>query len=170
MNGECQELLMADVIRIDIMPTEALKVSIPYNVPNIAEAQVTMANGSELTNARLFADSLLSLNLAGDALADAEMQAGFTYKPTPKRSSAGVVYTHSPQVPIESGFQTIRAKERALQDSEFHIVFTTVSGDRYLVYGVTNTCQFSIDDQIGESAKMTIKPTVQSMSGFVKIA
>ena len=166
---ECQELLMAEVTRIDIMPMETLKVSVPFAVPNIAQAQVTMANGTALTDAVLFTNSLLSLNLGSDALADAEMQEGLTHKSTEKRDSAGIICTHTLQVPIESGFQAVRAKERALQDSDFHIVLTTVSGVRYLAYGLPNTSQFSIDDQMGEIAKMTIKATVQSASGFIKI-
>ena len=163
------ELLMAEVTRIDIMPTGALKVSVPNNVPNQSEAEVTMADGTALTEAKLFTDSLLSLNLGSDAPADAEMQEGLTHKSAEKRDSAGIIRTHTLQVPIESGFQAIRDKEKALQDVDFHILLTTVNGNRYLAYELPNSSQFSIDDQMGQTAKMTVKATVQSLSGFIRI-
>lgn len=170
MNGEeCMELLMQDVIRIDIMPVGTIKVSVPYNVPNLSEAQVTMANGTALTDAKLFIDSLLSLNMGSDAQADAEMQEGLTHKADERRDIAGIIHTHTLQVPIESGFQTIRNKENALQQTDFHIVLTTAGGTRYLAYELPNTCQFAIDEQMGQTAKMNIKAAVQSMSGFIKI-
>ena len=64
---------MQDVIRIDFMPVTALKVSVPFNVPNITSAIVTMSDNAALSDTELYTDSLLSLNLNGDALADAEM-------------------------------------------------------------------------------------------------
>ncbi len=166
---ECKELLMQDVVRIDIMPEETLKVSVPFNLQDVAEAVVRMSDDTALTDAKLFTDSLLSLNLNGDALADAEMQEGLTHKPTERRESAGIIRTHTLQAGIETGFDVIRTKEHALQENDFHIVLTTEDGTRYLAYGLPNTSQFSIDEQMGSSAKMTVKVTLQSMSGFIVI-
>ena len=166
---ECQELLMQDVTRIDIMPQTALKVSVPFGVPNITEAAVTMSDNSALTDAKLYIDSLLSLNLSGDATVDAEMGEGTTHKVTEKRDAAGIVRTHSLQIPVEVGFQTVRQQQKALQQTDFHIILTTYDGTRYLAYALPNTCQFVIDDQMGETVQMTAKVTAQSMSGFVRI-
>lgn len=167
---ECQELLMQDVVRIDIMPVETLKVNVPFNLPDVAEAVVTMADDSPLTDAGLFMESRLSMAETGTALADAEMQDGLSHKVSEKRDSAGTIHSHTLQVPIESGFQAIRIKEGALHETDFHIVLTTAEGTRYLAYGLPNTSQFSIDDQKGQTSKMTIKATVQSMSGLIKIS
>lgn len=166
---ECQELLMQDVVRIDIMPMTALKVGVPFNVQNITEAAVTMSDDAELSDAELYIDSLLSLNLSGDSTVDAEMKEGITHKVTEKRDVAGIVRTHTLQIPIEIGFQTVRQQQKALQQTDFYIVLTTYDGTRYLAYALPNTSQFTIDDQMGETAQMTAKVVVQSMSGFVKI-
>ena len=174
---------MEDVVRIDIMPMTALKVSVPFNVQNITEAVVTVLkyeNGApvyadgepvyvSIDEEKLFAARLLSLNLGSDAIADAEMGEGTTHKVTEKRDTAGIVRTHTLQVPIEVGFQAVRQQQNALQQTDFHIVLTTCDGTRYLAYGLPNTSQFTIDDQKGETAQMTVKAVVQSMSGFVKI-
>ena len=160
---------MDDVVRIDIMPMTALKVGVPFNVQNITEAVVKMADDTSLTNAKLYTDSLLSLNLGSDELTDAEMGEGVSHKVTEKRDMAGIVRTHTLQIPVELGFQAVRNKQKALQQTDFHIVLTTYDDSRYLAYALPNTCQFTIDDQMGQTVQMTAKAVVQSMSGFVRI-
>lgn len=160
---------MREVIRIDIMPEGSLSVSVPVSVPDVAEAAVMISNGTALSDASLFAESLLSLNLNGDALADAEMQEDLTCKSAVRRDSAGNIRTHTLQVGIEAGGAIVKAKERGLNNNDFHLVLTTVSGIRYLVHGLPNTCAFSTDEQKGSTDRMSIKVTVQSMSGFMEI-
>lgn len=160
---------MQDVIRIDFMPVTALKVSVPFNVPNITSATVTMSDDAVLSDTELYTDSLLSLNLNGDALADAEMGEGLAHKVTDKMEMAGIVRTHTLQIPIDIGFQEVRQQQNALHQTDFHIVLTTYDGTRYLAYALPSTSQFTIEDQMGQQALMTVKATVQSMSGFIKI-
>jgi len=160
---------MQEIVRIDFMPVAALKVAVPFAKRNLTEVGVTMANNDALTDARLKAASLLSLNMAGDATADAEMQEGASHTPTRKRELMGTVFTHTLQIPIESGFDTIRTKEAALQTADFHIVLTTYGGERYLLYEVPNTSQFSVEETTAQNTKMSIKTTVVSMSGIIRI-
>ena len=168
-NEECQELLMQDVVRIDFMPTTALKIAVPFNVPNIAEAVVTMSDDSALTDAKLYGASLLSLSVSDYDQSDAGLQEGTSHRVTENTEMAGVVKTHTLQAHLEYGFQAVREEEKALQESDFHIVLTTFNGTRYLAYSLPNTSQFSIDDQMGEPVQMSVKAVVQSMSGFIKI-
>ena len=166
---QCQELMMQDVVRIDFMPTNAIKVGIPFNVQNITETTVTMADDAALTDIGLYTDSMLSVNLAFDPTVDAEMKEGLSHKVTEKRDVAGIVRTHTLQIPIELGFHTIREQQKALQQNDFHIILTTYGGERYLAYALPNTCQFNIEDQMGQTAQMNLKAVVQSMSGFIRI-
>ena len=160
---------MQDVVRIDFMPTTALKIGIPFKIPNITSVVVTMSDDSALTDAKLFAASLLSLSMSGDGPTDAIPMDNISHKVTEKREMAGIVRTHTLQMGVDIGFQTIREKEAALHETDFDIVLTTYDGDRYLVYSLPNSGQFTIDDQMGQSAQMNVKATVQSMSGFIKI-
>lgn len=168
-NEQCQEMLLQEVVRIDFMPVTALKIATPFAVRNITEVGVRMSDNTTLTDARLKAASLLSLNMSGDATVDAEMQEGATHKVTEKRELAGIFRTHTLQIPIESGFDTIRAKEASLHETEFHVILTTYGGIRYLVYGVPNTSLFLIDDQLAEDTPMSIRATLVSMSGVIHI-
>ena len=169
-NEECRDLLMDDVVRIDIMPMTALKVSVPFGVQNITEAVVKMSDNSALTDEGLFGGSLLSVSMTGDGRTDAILGDGTTHKVSEKRDVAGIVRTHTLQVPIDVGFLTVRERQKALQQTDFHIILTTYDGTRYLAYALPNTCQFTIDDQMGETAQMTVKASVQSMSGFIRIS
>ena len=168
-NELCQELLMQEVVRIDFMPVAALKVAVPFQIRDLTEVGVTMANNDALTDAKLKAASLLSLNMAGDATVDAEMQEGAKHSVAEKRELMGTVRTHTLQIPIESGFDAIRTKEAALQTADFHVVLTTYGGERYLVYAVPNTSQFAVDEQTAQNTTMSIKATVVSMSGPIRI-
>lgn len=160
---------MQDVVRIDFMPTTALNVGIPFKVPNITSATVTMSDGTALTDAKLFAASLLSLNMSGDVTTDAIPMENIAHKVTEKTEKAGAVRTHALQFGVDVGFQAISEKEAALQGRDFNIVLTTCDGDRYLAYALPGSCSFSVDDQKGQSAQMSVKATMQSMSGFIKI-
>lgn len=166
-NEQCQELFMQDVVRIDIMPVAALKVSVPFNVQDVSEAGVTTSNGSALTDVNLYAASLLSLNTNGDATADAEIKENVSYNAQEKREIAGVTRTHTLKIPIESAFQTVRDKEKNLHHADFHVILTTYDGARYIIYGLPNTCQFSIEEQI---AQMNVQVTLQSANGLIHIS
>lgn len=168
-NEQCQELLMQEVARIDFMPVTALKIAKPFAVRNITEVGVTMSDNSALTDAKLFSASLLSLNMNGDATVDAEMQEGASHKVTEKRELMGTVRTHTLQIPVESGFDTIRTKEASLQDTEFYVILTTCGSERYLVYGLPNTSQFAVDETTVQNTTMSIKATLVSLSGLIRI-
>lgn len=166
--NQCQELFMRDIVRIDFMPQEELKVGVPFNVPNITEVSVSMINNDSLTNARLMAKSLLSLSLSGDDTVDAEMQS-VSNKESEKRETQGVMRTHTLQIPIESGFDTIRAKEPSLLERDFCLVLKDAGENRYLIYSIPGGSQFATEAQEGQSTSMTVKATIQSYSGIIKI-
>ena len=166
---QCQELLMQEIVRIDFMPTTALKIAAPFAVRNLTEIGVTMSNNDAITDAKLKAASLLSLNMNGDATVDAEMQEGASHKVTEKRELMGTVRTHTLQIPVESGFGTIRTKDAGLQEADYNVVLTNRDGERYLLYGVPNACQFSIDESTAQNTTMNLKATLVSMSGPIRI-
>ena len=168
-NDQCQELLMQEVVRIDFMPVTALKVAAPFAVRNLTEIGVTMSNNDAITDAKLKAASLLSLNMNGDATVDAEMQQGASHKVTEKSELMGTVRTHTLQIPIESGFSTIRTKDAGLQEVDFHVILTDISGARYLLYAVPNACQFAVEETTAQNTAMNIKATLVSMSGPIRI-
>jgi hypothetical protein len=166
--NQCQELFMRDIVRIDFMPPEELKVGVPFNVPNITQVSVSMINNDSLTDARLKAKSLLSLSLSGDDTVDAEMQS-VSNKESEKRETQGVMRTHTLQIPIESGFDTIRAKKPSLLERDFCLVLKDAGENRYLIYSIPGGSLFATEAQEGQGASMTVKATIQSYSDIIKI-
>ena len=160
---------MQDVTRIDIMPREALKVALSFNIPDVTSTVVTTSEDEALTDERLYADSLLSLNESGGNDVDAMMNESVTHKVTEKREMGGVIRTHTLQVGIEIGYQAVREHLKKLQDADFHVVLSTCNGERYLAYALPGTSQFTMDEQKGQSVQMNVKATLMSVSGFIKI-
>ena len=166
----CQELIDADVVRIDIIPASGSTMPIPFAVHNISQMRGRYPNPSPLpSGSASFASALLTVAQTWGDGVDATMKSSMTHKVTPARDAMGIVRTHVAQVPIERGFQSVRTKEDALQGVDFHIVLTTYDGTQYMAYGLPNSSQFALEEQDGESLTMTVKMTVKSMSGLIRL-
>lgn len=163
----CQELMELDVARIDFVKRSGLSVGVPFGVPNLAEVSVgEPTSGSVLLKVGLSATHTWN---AEQVDMDATFRDAVQHKVTEGRESAGIVRTHTVQIPIEHGFQTVRKNEKDLQQGDFYIIIYTMDGTRYLAYTLPNTSQFAVEEQMGSSATMTVKATVKSMSGLVRI-
>ena len=152
----CQELMMADVIKIQLIPQTGTSMSVPFQIPNIATMGGTLAS------------AIITLALTEDDGTDATFnQQGSSIKVSEQREQAGIIRTHALQAQIKKGFKTIRAKEAALQGKDLHAVFTTAGGQRYMSYGLPNTTQFSLDETMGQNGTLTLKLQLKSMSGLI---
>lgn len=168
----CQELLMSDVVRVDIVPSSGTTLPTPFAVPNLVEMEGQYPNPYPLPkkwDGAVFADSLLTLAVYYDSGIDATIKSNSTFKVTSAREAAGIVRTHTLQMPINRGYQSVRKKEADLQGIDFYLILTTYSGMQYLIYSLPNTSQFSIEEQMGESGTLTVKATVKSMSGVIQL-
>lgn len=166
----CKELIDADVVRIDIIPANGSLFPIPFAVQNISQMKGRYPNASSLpSGAASFGTALLTVALTNGDDVDAIMKQGVSHKVTPAREAAGVVRTHTTQIPVERGYQALRDKETALQGVDFHVVLTTYDGTQYLAYGCPNSSQFAIDEQQGEAGTLTAKVVVKSMSGVIML-
>lgn len=164
----CQELMELDIARIDFVKRSGLSVAVPFNVPNLAELSLTNEPTAENVPLKVGMSATHTWNLTTVNM-DATFRDTVQHKVTESREAAGIVRTHTLQIPIEHGFHTVREKENALQNGDFHIIIYTMDGTRYLAYTLPNTSQFAIEEQMGSSATMTIKATVRSMSGLIMI-
>ena len=157
-------------MRIDIIPANGSAFVIPFAVSNLAEMKGKYPNPSPLpTGYASFGTALLSVALTYSDGIDATMQSGVSHKYSSAREAAGIVRTHTTQMPIDKGFQTLRTKEASLQGVDFHVLLTTYDGTQYLAYGLPNSSQFALEEQDGSGLTMTAKVTVKSMSGLIKL-
>lgn len=149
---------MQDVVRIDFVRQSSWTLPVPFSVSHLSELR-----------AGIYPSSAVLLSVGLDIDRDALMQQNPTNKISEERVPSGVLHTHTLQIPVERGFQTIREAEKSLQENDFYVVLYTYAGTRFLLYSLPNTCQFSIEEQQGQSATMTVKTTVKSMSGAIRL-
>lgn len=167
----CQELVDANVVRVDIIPANGSTFPIPFAVQNIASMSGQYPTPSPLPAGwASFATALLTMALTHKDGVDATMQEGVSHKSASSRETCGIVRTHTLQVPVDNGFQTLRQKEASLQNVDFHILLTTYDGTQYLAYGLPNSSQFALEETQGDSPVMTVKVSVKSMSGFIQLS
>lgn len=168
----CNELIDADVVRIDIIPASGSTFPIPFGVQNLAQMKGKYPNPSPLPanwNGITFGAALLTVALTNDDDVDAIMKQGVSHKVTPAREVVGIVRTHTTQIPVLRGYQAVRNKEASLQGVDFHVVLTTYDGTQYLAYGCPNSSQFALEEQQGETGTLTAKVIVKSMSGVIRL-
>ena len=163
----CQELIDADVVRVDVIPATGSTFPIPFAVQNVSAMKGQYPNASSAVDGASFASAILTVALADGNDVDAIMKNTITHDVTPSREAMGIVRTHTTQIPIEMGFQTLRKKEKDLQGVDFHVVLTTYDGRQYLAYGCPNSSQFALSEKAGENGTMTAKIIVKSMSGLI---
>ncbi len=154
---ECNELFLADIVRVDLVPCERCTIPVPFGVPGIVEVLNP-----------IIGEPALSVGFEGDNLTSF-IEEPPTLKVTEQSQAIGYVHTHDLNALCLHGFSALRAARKALMGVDFNIIAYTVNGTRYLCYALPNTSKVSLDDQMGSSASMTVKASVNSMSGFIKI-
>ena len=168
----CSELFMDDVARFDFIRASDCKLSVPFGVANISEIQgctfytdYTDSNRPQAASLTFGKPVVIISRVGGDAMIGDTPQ----HKVTAKREAYGHVRVHSLQIPIYAGFQTLREIEKSIKGVDFNVIVHTIDGTRYLAYGLPNSSDFSIEEQMGSSATMTVKASLSSMSGFIRL-
>lgn len=165
----CQELLDAEIVRVDLIPMDGTTMPVPFGVPNLSRLKGSYPNADPVpSGAFQFAPAVLTVAQSWGDDVDAAMKPGAKYKPTPARDAAGILRTHTLEVPIEAGFQALRNKENKLHNSgDLLLVMTAYNDQQYMAYTLPNTTQVALDDQVSTNGTMTLRVTVQSYSGVI---
>lgn len=155
----CQELSDLDIVKVQLIPHTGTQMSVPFQIPDIATLGGTLATAA------------ITLMLTDDGTPDAIFSGqNSTIKVTAAREAAGLVRTHALTAQITRGFDTVRSKEAILQGNDYHLLLTNAAGQRYFSYGLPNTTQLSIDEQMGSSSQLTFKLQLKSMSGLILLS
>ena len=154
---ECNELFLSDVVRVDLVPCDQCSIPVPFNVPGILEVLNPVVG-----------EPVLSVGFDGDDLTSF-VEEPATLKDTEQPQALGYLHTHELSALCLHNFSALRAARKALMGVDFNIIAHTIDGSRYLCYALPNTSKVSLDDQMGSSASITVKASVNSMSGFIKI-
>lgn len=165
MIQNCNEQILDDVVRVDVVLASLCDLPVPFNV-RLTEMVGTKVVEGQIVD-RIGAPGLsIAYNVQdGD---DGEMESAPTLKQTDKQQAAGIVVAHDLQVPVTAGFEATRVAVEGLQTRHFHVVLTTQDGTRYLLYSLPNTSLLLLDEQ-DLNQKATVKMTLQSMSHVVRL-
>ena len=165
MIQNCNEQILDDVVRVDVVLASLCDLPVPFNV-RLTEMVCTKVVEGQTVD-RIGAPGLsIAYNVQdGD---DGEMESAPTLKQTDKQQAAGIVVAHDLQVPVTAGFEATRVAVEGLQTRHFHVVLTTQDGTRYLLYSLPNTSLLLLDEQ-DLNQKATVKLTLQSMSHVVRL-
>lgn len=165
MIQNCNEQLLDDVVRVDLVLASECKIGIPFQIAKTDMPGTRVVNGSPVDIIGAPGLSLAYNVQDGD---DGEIDSAPVLKQTDKQVAAGIVVTHDLQVPVTAGFEATKTAVRGLQMRHFHVVLTTQDGVRYLLYSLPNTSLLLLDEQdVNRTA--TVKVTLQSMSHVIRL-
>ena len=166
MIQDCNEQILNDVVRVDLVPAELCDLAVPFQVSGLTEMSGTKNQGGQQVS-RIGA-AALSLAYSVTDGDDGEIDSAPTLKQSEKRQAAGIVVSHDLQVPVTAGFEATRIAVNALNTKDFHALLTTDDGTKYLCYALPNTSSVLLDEQ-GIDSQSTVKVTLQSMSHVIRL-
>lgn len=165
MIQNCNEQVLDDVVRVDVVLASLCKFDIPFKIA-LTNMTGTYTDGG-VTKDRIGAPGL---SIAYDVQDgdDGEIDSAPTLKQSEKQQAMGIVVNHDLQVPITAGFEATRIAVEGLQTRHFHVVLTTQEGTRYLLYSLPGSSLLLLDEQ-DVNQKATVKVTLQSMSHVIRL-
>lgn len=167
MIQNCNEQILNDVIRVDLVPSDTCHFAVPFSV-HLTE--MTVAGLSQWTpqsqNHAVIGQALLSVVYDVQDGDDGLMDSAPKLSQDPKTTQSGPYVSHSLQVPLVAGFEATETAENLLHRRDFHVILTTDSGERYMIYSVPNSCEVLLSEtEVRQGA--TLKITAQSASHVV---
>ena len=165
MIQNCNEQLLDDVVRVDLVLASECKIDIPFQIAKTDMPGTRVVNGSPVDIIGAPGLSLAYNVQDGD---DGEIDSAPYLKQTEKQQAAGIVVSHDLQVPVTAGFEATRIAVEGLQTRHFHVVLTTDDGVRYLLYSLPQSSLLLLDEQ-DVNQKATVKITLQSMSHVIRL-
>lgn len=165
----CEEL--DEMVQIDIVPMEGTTMTVPFNVGHRSRMKGSYPNVSPLpSGACRFATALMSLAQADNGDVTATIKPSAKLTATPSREQAGIIYTHSLEMPINTGFQAIRDNLEGMEDVDFLIVLTDYFGRQWLSYAVPGSSQIGWKDGKAPFTNGTLTAQLKSRSPLILLS
>ena len=165
----CEEQILDDVVRIDIVPASACHLPVPFS---IAMATMSISNLDQWTPQSTDHEAIGKADLSiayevqdGD---DGMMESAPKLKQSPKTNQAGVIVSHDLQAPLTAGFEATQIAANLLHRKDFHVILTTAEGTLYMMYSLPDSCEVLLDEtDVHQTA--TLKVKVQSASHVIRL-
>ena len=151
----CNEIFLEEIVHIELVPTSGCSMPVPFNI-----AEISQMNNCSIGSPTMTFD----VNEGSTG-----MMTTPTLKTQEKAQAAGHIRNHTLQIPIQYGYDSIRAAKGSLAGVDFHAILRTVAGTEFLIYALPNTSVVSVDDQLGSESKQTVNVSIQSLSNMIRI-
>lgn len=165
MIQNCNEQLLDDVVRVDVVLASLCDMEVPFQVRTNEMASTKTVGGQTVSRIGMPGLSIAYDVKDGD---DGEIESAPVLKQSDKQVAAGIMVSHDLQVPVTAGFEATRVAVEGLQTRHFHVVLTTQDGTRYLLYSLPGTSLLLLDEQ-DVNHSTTVKMTLQSMSHVIRL-
>lgn len=159
------EQILYDVVRVDLVPASDCDLAVPYQRTVTKTPATKTVNGE--TVSRIGA-ALLSVAFNVQDGDDGLMEDSPKLVQTPKTEKAGLIVTHTLEVPVFGGFETTAIAAKLLHRRDFHVVLTTDSGERYLLYSLPGSSECLLKGQ-GVKTESTLNVTLRSASHVIRL-
>jgi hypothetical protein len=169
MIQNCNEQLLDDVVRIDLVLASSCHFAVPFQVSRVEMAVENLGQWTpQSTDHAVIGQALLSVAYNVQDGDDGEMDSAPSLKQSDKQVTSGIVVSHDLQIPVTAGFEATKIAVQSLQTRHFHVVLTTDEGTRYLLYSLPGSSLLLLDEQ-EVNQKATVKITLQSMSHVIRL-
>lgn len=154
----CNETFLSEVTHVELVTAASCSIPVPPNAIALTELAGCTVGTPSLVVDTTDDDSYTGL-----------MESAPTLKPSMKAQAGGRIRQHDLSVPVRIN-NKVRQAVDALQGVDFHVVLRTQDGTRYLLYSLPGSPAVSIDGQFGGAdPKMTLKVSLQSLSGMIQM-
>ena len=170
-NWNCEELFLNEVTHVELVPAANADLLVPYNVGELTQTvgkkSVTVNNQQIEVWRTGTPEMVIDANVTDATMG--RLVSPPTLKTTEKPDRAGYLRQHDLQIPVEGGYDDIRAARGRLAGVDFNVVLEMRSGSRFLLYALPNSSTVSVEDQLGSEMKQTVKVSLQSMSNMIRL-
>ena len=169
MIQNCNEQLLDDVVRIDLVLAASCHFDVPFRVSKVEMAVENLSQWTpQSANHPVIGQALLSVAYNVQDGDDGEMDSAPSLRQNDKQAADGITVSHDLQIPITAGFEATKIAVLSLQTRNFHAILTTQDGTRYLLYSLPGTSLLLLDEQ-DVNQKATVKVTLQSKSHVIRL-
>ena len=165
MEQNCAEQMLYDVVRVQLIPSERCDIIVPFQIPVTETPEEKVVNGETVSR---LGTSELSIATNTQESDNGMMEDSPRLTQTTKTTMVGPIVSHTLEVPVIGGFESTATAAKRLNRKDFHVVMTTESGARYLLYALPNSCECLMNGQ-GVRQNSTLTITLQSASHVIRL-
>lgn len=167
MTQNCNYQELEQVVKVELVKDAACDIDEPYFIAGLTETPGTKTVGGEIIDRIGEPDIVVAMDVADGTTCEMETPPTITQKE--KTDVIGIIITHEVKIAVTAGFEALRSAINGLRGKDFHVVFTTDDGTRYLCYGTPGGSIVSLQGQQGESEQQTLAVTLQSMNHIIRL-